>query len=101
MEVRHAANMRERRRMQSINDAFESLRQNIPTLPYEKRLSKVDTLKLTIGLVLELFKSGLVIFILFLIQIHQLPGLTPCCGQTSGGEGQGGGQEDHCPQLQW
>ena len=37
--------------MQSINDAFESLRQHIPTLPYEKRLSKVDTLKLTIGYV--------------------------------------------------
>ena len=49
VEVRHAANMRERRRMQSINDAFDSLRQHIPTLPYEKRLSKVDTLKLTIG----------------------------------------------------
>ena len=49
VEVRHAANMRERRRMQNINDAFESLRQHIPTLPYEKRLSKVDTLKLTIG----------------------------------------------------
>ena len=40
VDVRHAANMRERRRMQSINDAFESLRQHIPTLPYEKRLSK-------------------------------------------------------------
>eukprot|EP00090_Calanus_glacialis_P000613 TRINITY_DN10398_c0_g1_i1.p1 TRINITY_DN10398_c0_g1~~TRINITY_DN10398_c0_g1_i1.p1 ORF type:complete len:114 (-),score=36.90 TRINITY_DN10398_c0_g1_i1:45-386(-) len=35
--------------MQSINDAFEGLRQHIPTLPYEKRLSKVDTLRLTIG----------------------------------------------------
>ena len=46
---RHAANMRERRRMQSINDAFEGLRHHIPTLPYEKRLSKVDTLRLTIG----------------------------------------------------
>ena len=53
VDVRHAANMRERRRMQSINDAFESLRQHIPTLPYEKRLSKVDTLKLTIGYVME------------------------------------------------
>ena len=46
---RHAANLRERRRMQSINEAFEGLRQHIPTLPYEKRLSKVDTLRLTIG----------------------------------------------------
>lgn len=34
--------------MQSINDAFEGLRQNIPTLPYERRLSKVDTLRLAI-----------------------------------------------------
>lgn len=41
--------MRERKRMQSINDAFEGLRAHIPTLPYEKRLSKVDTLKLAIG----------------------------------------------------
>ncbi|KAK3912126.1 Pancreas transcription factor 1 subunit alpha, partial [Frankliniella fusca] len=46
---RQAANLRERRRMQSINSAFEGLRAHIPTLPYEKRLSKVDTLKLAIG----------------------------------------------------
>ena len=74
---RHAANLRERRRMQSINQAFEvsvslflshlislslllchliltcsflmfskqGLRDHLPVLPYEKRLSKVDTLK--------------------------------------------------------
>lgn len=41
--------MRERRRMQSINEAFEGLRSHIPTLPYEKKLSKVDTLKLAIS----------------------------------------------------
>lgn len=35
--------------MQSINEAFEGLRSHIPTLPYEKRLSKVDTLKLAIS----------------------------------------------------
>ena len=46
---RHAANMRERRRMQSINDAFLGLKRHIPSLPYEKKLSKVDTLRLTIG----------------------------------------------------
>ncbi|CAG2169557.1 unnamed protein product, partial [Oppiella nova] len=49
VQQRHAANLRERRRMQSINDAFEGLREHIPTLPYEKRLSKVDTLRLAIG----------------------------------------------------
>ncbi|XP_030045779.1 LOW QUALITY PROTEIN: pancreas transcription factor 1 subunit alpha [Microcaecilia unicolor] len=48
-QLRQAANVRERRRMQSINDAFEGLRAHIPTLPYEKRLSKVDTLRLAIG----------------------------------------------------
>ena len=49
LAARHAANMRERKRMQSINEAFEGLRHHIPTLPYEKRLSKVDTLRLAIG----------------------------------------------------
>lgn len=46
---RQAANMRERRRMQSINDAFEGLRTQLPTMPYEKKISKVDTLKLAIA----------------------------------------------------
>ncbi|XP_057331013.1 uncharacterized protein LOC130671252 isoform X2 [Microplitis mediator] len=46
---RQAANLRERKRMQNINDAFEGLRTHLPTLPYEKRLSKVDTLKLAIS----------------------------------------------------
>lgn len=41
--------MRERRRMQNINEAFEGLRAHIPTLPYEKKLSKVDILKLAIS----------------------------------------------------
>lgn len=49
VQQRQAANMRERRRMQSINEAFEGLRSHIPTLPYEKKLSKVDTLKLAIS----------------------------------------------------
>ena len=48
MGQRHAANLRERKRMQSINDAFEGLRTHIPVHPYEKRLSKVDTLRLAI-----------------------------------------------------
>ncbi|XP_006825561.1 pancreas transcription factor 1 subunit alpha [Saccoglossus kowalevskii] len=49
VQQRQAANQRERKRMQSINEAFEGLRSHIPTLPYEKRLSKVDTLRLAIG----------------------------------------------------
>ncbi|XP_063747890.1 twist-related protein 2-like [Eleginops maclovinus] len=39
------ANIRERQRTQSLNDAFTSLRKIIPTLPSDK-LSKIQTLKL-------------------------------------------------------
>ncbi|XP_031361176.2 helix-loop-helix protein 13-like [Lonchura striata] len=46
---RHAANLRERRRMLSINAAFEALRGHVPTFPYERRLSKIDTLRLAIA----------------------------------------------------
>lgn len=46
---RFAANIRERRRMLSINAAFGHLRQHVPTFPYEKRLSKIDTLRLAIA----------------------------------------------------
>ena len=39
------ANVRERQRTQSLNEAFTSLRKIIPTLPSDK-LSKIQTLKL-------------------------------------------------------
>ncbi|XP_074658797.1 protein twist-like [Tubulanus polymorphus] len=42
---RSLANVRERQRTQSLNDAFSSLRKIIPTLPSDK-LSKIQTLKL-------------------------------------------------------
>ena len=49
IQQRKAANMRERRRMKSINDAFEHLRMCIPTtVNNDRRLSKVDTLRLAI-----------------------------------------------------
>lgn len=48
-QQRKAANMRERRRMKSINDAFDNLRNSIPSnLNADRRLSKVDTLRLAI-----------------------------------------------------
>uniref|UniRef100_A0A914UQS4 BHLH domain-containing protein n=1 Tax=Plectus sambesii TaxID=2011161 RepID=A0A914UQS4_9BILA len=46
---RRAANVRERKRMCSINVAFAKLRRYIPTFPYEKRLSKIDALNLAIA----------------------------------------------------
>ena len=33
----------------SIDSAFEELRRHVPTFPYEKRLSKIDTLRLAIA----------------------------------------------------
>ncbi|ESO06394.1 hypothetical protein HELRODRAFT_64733, partial [Helobdella robusta] len=47
---RQAANVRERKRMMSINMAFNELRlYHVPTFPYEKRLSKIDTLRLAMA----------------------------------------------------
>ncbi|KAI0231704.1 hypothetical protein LSAT2_017932 [Lamellibrachia satsuma] len=41
---RVAANHRERNRMVHVNDAFEQLRRKIPMFPYEKKLSRIQTL---------------------------------------------------------
>ncbi|EDW84208.2 uncharacterized protein Dwil_GK14012 [Drosophila willistoni] len=47
---RQQASVRERKRIQSsINSAFDELRVHVPTFPYEKRLSKIDTLRLAIA----------------------------------------------------
>lgn len=45
MHQRNQANVRERQRTQSLNDAFGKLREIVPTLPSDK-LSKIQTLKL-------------------------------------------------------
>ena len=45
-DQRQAANVRERRRMTTLNDAFEGLRERVPTFSYEKKLSRIETLKL-------------------------------------------------------
>jgi hypothetical protein len=45
---RVAANIRERRRMCSLNAAFDRLRRRVPSFPHEKKLSRIQTLKLAI-----------------------------------------------------
>lgn len=45
---RRAANIRERRRMFHLNSAFDKLRKKVPTFAYEKRLSRIETLRLAI-----------------------------------------------------
>lgn len=45
---RVAANIRERRRMCSLNAAFDRLRRRVPVFQHEKKLSRIQTLKLAI-----------------------------------------------------
>jgi hypothetical protein len=57
---RRAANIRERRRMYNLNEAFDKLRRKVPTFAYEKRLSRIETLRLAItyiGFMTELLQS--------------------------------------------
>lgn len=82
-QQRRQANMRERRRMKSINHAFDGLRQKIPTLPYEKKLSKVDTLKLAIN------------YIQFLQELIETDDSRKGAGGEDGGaSGENGGASD-------
>ncbi|XP_076439713.1 pancreas transcription factor 1 subunit alpha-like [Babylonia areolata] len=77
---RKAANMRERRRMKSINDAFETLRTCIPNeVQAERRLSKVDTLRLAMR------------YIRFLSDLVQSCGGDYCGGGPGGVGGAGVG----------
>lgn len=45
----NSISLNEKTRLLSINEAFEILRLHIPTFPYERRLSKIDTLHLAIS----------------------------------------------------
>ncbi len=47
-EQRRAANIRERRRMYQLNQSFDILRKRVPTFAYEKKLSRIETLKLAV-----------------------------------------------------
>jgi len=47
-DQRKKANIRERKRMFNLNEAFDSLRKVLPTFTYEKRLSRIETLRLAI-----------------------------------------------------
>uniref|UniRef100_A0A8C5PWA3 Fer3 like bHLH transcription factor n=1 Tax=Leptobrachium leishanense TaxID=445787 RepID=A0A8C5PWA3_9ANUR len=58
---RQAANIRERKRMFSLNEAFDLLRKKVPTFAYEKRLSRIETLRLAIvyiSFMTELLKNS-------------------------------------------
>lgn len=46
MKRRRAANLRERKRMDGLNLAFEKLREHVPDIGAEKKLSKIETLQM-------------------------------------------------------
>ena len=52
--VSSAANERERGRTQSVNGAFAHLRQLIPTEPVDRKLSKIETLRLATSYIAHL-----------------------------------------------
>ena len=64
---RTIANMRERDRTQSVNSAFSSLRDLIPTEPLDRKLSKIETLRLATSYIHHLavqLNAGLTIALL-------------------------------------
>ncbi|XP_055386300.1 heart- and neural crest derivatives-expressed protein 2-like [Condylostylus longicornis] len=54
VKKRNTANKKERRRTQSINTAFSSLRNKIPNVPVDTKLSKIKTLRLATSYILYL-----------------------------------------------
>ncbi len=53
---REEANKRERTRMHTVNSAFDHLRQLVPTYPSNRKLSKIETLKLACSYIQDLTK---------------------------------------------
>jgi len=85
---RRAANIRERRRMYNLNEAFDRLRSKVPTFAYEKRLSRIETLRLAIT------------YISFMDELLATPITGPSGGNCRrGGQGQGSGQGRGPPNL--
>ena len=84
---RRAANIRERRRMFNLNEAFDRLRSKVPTFAYEKRLSRIETLRLAITYIN---------FMDELLTTPMAPANISSC-RRSGGQtgGRGGHQQPH------
>ena len=85
---RRAANIRERRRMFNLNEAFDRLRSKVPTFAYEKRLSRIETLRLAITYISfmdELLAAPLA---------PAAPSLASSCRRSGGG-----GHQPHLSEL--
>ncbi|KAI6065367.1 Transcription factor 15-like protein [Aix galericulata] len=71
---RAAANARERDRTQSVNTAFSALRTLIPTQPADRKLSKVETLRLASSYISHLAN----VLLLQQARDEGTPATTPC-----------------------
>ncbi|XP_043569070.1 protein atonal homolog 7-like [Chiloscyllium plagiosum] len=84
---RMAANARERRRMQGLNNAFDRLRKVVPQWGQDKKLSKYETLQMALSYIVALTR----------ILSEDRRWLHVQCGHIPGGEtylGQAADQED-------
>ncbi|KAM3839412.1 transcription factor 15 [Vipera latastei] len=81
-QQRQAANARERDRTQSVNTAFTALRTLIPTEPVDRKLSKIETLRLASSYISHLAN--------LLLLGEGCPDGQPCFRALCGAKGEGG-----------
>ncbi|KAJ0064424.1 hypothetical protein NL108_006444 [Boleophthalmus pectinirostris] len=79
IKQRSAANARERGRTQSVNTAFTALRTLIPTEPVDRKLSKIETLRLASSYISHLANV--------LLRGDGGADAQPCLGAHEGGNG--------------
>ncbi|XP_070604854.1 transcription factor 15 [Erythrolamprus reginae] len=82
-QQRQAANARERDRTQSVNTAFTALRTLIPTEPVDRKLSKIETLRLASSYIAHLANV--------LLLGDAGPDGQPCLRALCGAKGEGAG----------
>ncbi|NXT68167.1 SCX factor, partial [Chaetops frenatus] len=75
---RHTANARERDRTNSVNTAFTALRTLIPTEPADRKLSKIETLRLASSYISHLGN---------VLLLGEGSGVQPCRGTAAAAAG--------------
>lgn len=83
VKQRSAANARERGRTQSVNTAFTALRTLIPTEPVDRKLSKIETLRLA---------SSYISHLANVLLLGDSPDEQPCLGAVHA-QGESGAQQ--------
>ncbi|CAL8367143.1 unnamed protein product [Lota lota] len=90
VKQRNAANARERDRTQSVNTAFTALRTLIPTEPVDRKLSKIETLRLASSYIAHLAN-------VLLVEDGKSDG-QPCLGAVYA-QGEGGAKQPRRPTI--